>query len=42
MMGITMDEKQFIRDFKVFQQGAIDIFLGAGASFVLVFRREVI
>lgn len=33
MMGITMDEKQFIRDFKVFQQGAIDVFLGAGASF---------
>lgn len=50
-MNYTMDEKQFIRNFKAFYDGAIDVFLGSGASFssgiatggVLVwyFKREI-
>lgn len=50
-MNHKMDEKQFIRNFKFFTNGAIDVFLGAGASFssgiatgaVLVwyFKREI-
>lgn len=32
-MNYTMDEKQFIRNFKAFSNGTIDVFLGSGASF---------
>ncbi len=51
MMSNKMDEKQFIRNFKAFNLGAIDIFLGSGASFssgiatggtlVWYFKREI-
>ena len=47
----TIDEKQFIRDFKVLTPGTLDVFLGAGASFssgiptggdlVWYFKREI-
>lgn len=31
-MNYTLDEKQFIRNFKAFNAGTVDIFLGSGAS----------
>lgn len=50
-MDYLMDEKQFIRNFKVLNPGTIDVFLGAGASFcsgiatgrdfIWYFKREI-
>lgn len=50
-MRFAMDERQFIRNFKAYNLGTIDLFLGAGASFssgiatggdlVWYFKREI-